>query len=574
MNLKNIFNIQSLIGLVCIVSVWCTGCKEDFSKLIPTTADGDSINVVYGNPHVLLIVVDGARGQTVQQLNPTNISKLLPRSIYTWVGLSEEDAQGIAANWTGIFTGVNYKKHGVIDNDFSSNNLDTYPSVFKRIMAYDETMQINLVSPNEAFLSNYGEDSKTTLAANDQSVTDEVVRLLGQENPTMLTAHFEEVQKAGKESGFDRTFDQYVEAIRQFDQRVGEMVAAVESRANYQKEEWLIIITSSQGGDFEIPANENDNTVFSNAAVNTFTIMYSPKYQTKFIGKPYIGNKFTGDFMQFNDTKYAELLTEENSLFDLGMEDFTVELKIKKNKGPSNNYNFSYPSVIGKRASWQSGWDQEIVRGWVIHLADASWIFNARGTTGYGEVKADKELNKGTWNTITLVGANTDGKRMVRLYTNGTLSKEAEITGWGAINSDAHFKLGFLPTKETWRSDAYLADVKIWKVAMPEDIVNDYACEIGVDAAHPYYNYLAGYWPVMGATDDGMLMDYGPFGANLKLGGAYSSALLTDYICTPSTVELGALVPRTYDVPTQIISWLKVPRQLSWQLDGRVWLDK
>jgi len=552
-------------------------CKEEFSKLIPPQEEEEEIDVVYGAPKVLLLIVDGARGQSVRDAKSPTLTKLLPHSIHTWVGLSDENAQGITANWTSIFTGVNQTKHGVVDNDFSTNKLDIYPSIFKRITDFNPEAKIDIISADQQFLDNYDTNAEAKLATNDEDVKNKVIASLGIEDRTVITAHFEDLKKAGESSGFDLSFNDYREAINSFDSQVADILQALEQREHYDQENWLVIITSSQGGHFEIPASENDNTVFSNPSLNTFTIMYSPTYSSKFIGKPYIGNKLSGEFMRFNAEKYAELKTAENELFNLGDEDFTIEIKIKKNRGANNNYRFSHPSIIGKRETFQGSWDRELMYGWVIHLSDNFWVFNARGDKGYGEVKADQNqrLNDATWNTITVVGLQRDGERFVRLYTNGEFNREANITGWGKIDSEWPLRIGFLPTRESWRSDAYLSDVKIWKTAMPDDMVRNFSCDVGVDPNHPYIDYLAGYWPIMGGNTSGMIFDEGPFGANLTLGDpAYPTTLLNDFICAPSTAQLGQLVPRTYDVSAQIISWLKVPRQLSWQMDGRVWLDK
>ncbi|ULT28002.1 hypothetical protein KUH03_16190 [Sphingobacterium sp. E70] len=91
----------------------------------------------------------------------------------------------------------------------------------------------------------------------------------------MLTAHFTAIDKAGKASAYDNSSATYKAAIDNFDKQVGEILKALEQRATFKKENWLVIITSSKGGPFEIPPAQNDNTIFSNPNVNTFTIFYS-----------------------------------------------------------------------------------------------------------------------------------------------------------------------------------------------------------------------------------------------------------------------------------------------------------
>ncbi len=570
---KRILNSISTV-LLMILGLNIISCQQEFSKVIPDNVP-DSVDVIYGTPKVLLLVVDGARGESVRTSNIPNINALISHSIYSWVSLSEENASGISSNWANLFTGVNYTKHGVRDDDFENNKFDAYPLLSQRIKeSTDDSIKMSMISSNATFIEHFGVDTKTQIAQNDEDVTAKTIADLKDESLSFITAHFSAVDEAGKSAGYDISKPAYKASIENFDEQVGQIIKALEERPNYNKENWMVVITSSQGGEYEIPDSQNDNTIFSNPSVNTFTIIYSPKYSTKFIGKPFIGNKYIGDFMQFKEENYAQLDDGDNSIFNLDNDDFTIELKIKKNKGRDNNYSFSYPSIIGKRKHWQGAWDQETDGiGWVIHLAGESWIFNARGDKGTGEIKAEKNLNRGTWNSIAVTGQTVDGKRTVKLFTNGELSKEGDITGWGSITSAAKFRIGFLETREGWRSDAYIADVKIWKAALSPETVKQYSCEIGVEPNHPNINFLAAYWP-MNSKDEDVILDEGPFGSHLNTAGTYPIINLNDFICAPTSEVLSSMVPRNIDIPTQIISWLKVPRQISWGLDGRVWIDK
>lgn len=568
--------LQSISAwLIALLALQLVGCQEEFSKVIPENTS-DSVDVIYGTPKVLLLIVDGARGESVRTSNISNINSLLPNSIYSWTSLSEENAAGISSNWANLFTGVNYSKHGVLDDNFDNNKFEAYPLLFDRIKeSSEDSIRMSLISSNSSFIEHFGDDTENQQVTNDQEVTSQVIQALGQEELSFITGHFTEVDVAGATGGYDSSKPAYKAAIEKFDSQVGEITQALEARANYEQENWMVIITSSQGGDFEIPDSQNDNTIFSNPLLNTFTVIYSPKFSTRFIGKPFIGNKYIGDFIHFQGENYAQLDSGDNSVFNLDNDDFTIELKIKKNKGPNNNYSFSFPSVIGKRKHWQSDWDRETDGiGWVIHLADESWIFNARGDQGTGEVKAETNMNRGTWNSIAITGQTVDGVRRVKLFTNGELSKEGDITGWGSITSSANFRIGYLDNKNDWRADGYIADVKFWKAALSPETIKQYSCELGLDPNHPNMDFLAAYWP-MNSIENNTIMDEGPFQAHLSTGEIdYPVTQLDDFICAPTSDALGATVPRNLDVATQIISWLKVPRQLSWGLDGRVWIDK
>ncbi|EDM33886.1 hypothetical protein PBAL39_03257, partial [Pedobacter sp. BAL39] len=362
----------------------------------------------------------------------------------------------------------------------------------------------------------------------------------------------------------------YRNAITTFDGYIGEMMAALKNRPTYEKENWLVVITSSRGGHYTLPPDENDNTVFSNTDINTFTIFHTNRYKTRFIGKPYLGNRYQGDFVRFDGFKKAQVTAGDNSVYNLGTGEFTVEIKVKKNIGPNNNYKFYYPAVFGKRPEWSSGWPSS---GWVIFLEDNFWMFNARGT-GNGEQVRGGTLSDATWNSLAAVGVIRENRRYVRTFTNGAFNNERDITDWGNLDNNALVTLGYIAGNGHREPDAYLADAKIWKAALPDSVINRFACDTYVDSGHPYYDYLAGYWPVVGGTGN-EIRDEGPLGSNMTFsGGDAVWTRLAEFLCAPSVDNLGSLVPRSVDVPSQIISWLRIPRQESWQLDGRVWLDQ
>lgn len=563
--------------LLCMITIF--SCQDEFNRLIPESSGvTDSVNLVYGQPKVLLLIADGARGESVRTAEIPNMNALLDRSIYSWSSLSQEhdESTSTGADLADIITGVNQQKHLVTGNNFNGNNFKTFPLVYNRITELKKDAVIKIYGSSSLFIENLAPESDAKLEVNDEGVVKGVLEGLTQPDITMVTGHFTEVDKAGMTGGYDNSNVNYKNAIQTFDKQVGEMVQALEKRPTYKKENWLIIITSSKGGAFEIPDNENDNTVFSNPNVNTFTIFYSPKYSSRYVNKPYLGSRFNGSFARFKDGLAAEIAEGDNHLFNLGDKDaeFTIELKVKKNKGPQNTYKFpDYPSFIGKRDVWESG---SPGNGWVMFFKDDYWTFNAKGPNGSGEVNGSK-LNNATWNNITVVGyINNDGNRMVKTYTNGIPGNEMDVTSWGALDNLAKFRLGLLNGGNNWnRGDFYIADVRFWKTALPQSVLTQYNCQIGVGEDHPYFYYMAANWPVEGSVNDNMIYDVGLFGNNLKLSNTnFEISKLNDFLCAPSVEILGSMVPKNTDITAQVFSWLQIPRQESWQLDGRVWVDK
>src|SRR5690606_12405811 len=110
-----------------------------------------------------------------------------------------------------------------------------------------------------------------------------------------------------------------------------------------------------------------------------------------------------------------EVTAGDNSYYNLGTAEFTIELKVKKNIGPNNNFRFKNPALLGKRPEWNTSGS---TNGWVVYLEDNFWRFGGRGTGGGNQIRGGT-LSNATWNSLAIVGVIRDGQRYVRTYTNG-----------------------------------------------------------------------------------------------------------------------------------------------------------
>lgn len=571
--LKRENRLQTFYALLLAVALIMAGCNSEFDRVLPDPDGSDSLDVSFGTPKVLYLIVDGARGQSVESIRPPVLTSLLPNSIYSWSSVSDDQIAGNGTNWADMLTGVSKDKHQIVNDNYEDKQLEQFPTILGRIKETQRDAVTAMYGTSENFIEHFaaGTDFSEVLM-NDELLTDALIEQLQQEDLTVLVGQFSEVDRIGSADGYDQSVPSYQEAILNFDQQVGELLEAVRQRPNYERENWMLVVTSSRGGDFPIPDDQNDNTIFSNPQVNTFTIFYTPRYLTRFIGKPFLGNRYQGDFIRFNDQRHAYVTAGDNEVYNLGgvLQGFTIELKVKKNVGPNNNYRFNYPSLLGKRPEWTSGWPSN---GWVVFLEEDFWMFNARGTGGAEQVRGDR-LADATWNSIAVVGVVRDNRRYVRTFTNGRFNNERDITGWGNLDNNSLLKLGYIQGNGHREPDAYISDVRIWKTAMPDSVINQYACSTTIDEGHPYYDFLAGYWPVVGSVDD-QIEDIGPLGSHMTLSNHdFERQTINEYLCAPTAADLASLVPRNVDIPSQIISWLKVPRRQDWQLDGRVWLDR
>ena len=565
---KNTTSLASAL-LAVAAGALILSCNQEFSKVIPETEPVDSVEVAFGSPRVLYIIADGARGKSVREGEFTHIHSLLPNAIYSWESLSDEETSPQnGTNWADLVTGVQKNKHGVVGDDYSGAHLDNFPTIFERIKGNLSESNLQVYTSSQAFLDHLttGADARERLDG-DAAVQAAAARALAEDDITLVTAHYTDIDDAGRAHGYDLSVAEYKAALTEFDNRVGELLDVLRNRPNYSAENWLIVVKSSKGGDFEIPEWENDNTIFSNPEVNTFTIFYSNRYTTRIINKPFLGIRFQGDFVHFRDQVRGEVTAGNNDFYNLDNSAFTIEMKIKKNPGPDNNFEYRYPALLSKRNRWS--WDDV---GWTIFLEGRGWQFNARGLGGNVGQTNGGNLANATWNSIAVVGVIRDGQRFVRTYTNGQFNNEVNITNYGSITNDLPLILG--SRDQEGQADCYIADVRFWKVALPEDVLRQYSCETGVPEDHPYYDFLAGLWPVVG-SEGNEIKDEGPFGSHMTLSGDnITRDALADYVCAPSSEDLGQTVPSNVDVPVQIMTWLKIPRQENWQLDGRVWLDQ
>lgn len=537
-------------------------CNSPFDRMIPEREYKDSANVAFGQPKVLYIMVEGARGQSVQNAQAPTINRLLPSSIYTWDGLADNDATTNVANYVTMLTGVRAGKHGVKSDDFSANNLSTYPVLFDRIKDSDPTLRTAAYARSPLFKTYLTTGSTVSLQfSDDAAVKSAVVTDLEKENSSLVVAQFSGIEEAGKASGYDLSFPAYKAAILKFDSYVGEILAALKNRPNYNSEKWLVVISSSKGGVFQIPPAENDNTVFSKPEINTFSIFHSPSYSTRIITKPYLGSKFPGDFVSVSGNLKALNAAGDNAIYNFGSAEFTIELKVKK-KANSN-----YPSVLGKRRDWTHN---DI--GWNIFLESGYWMLNARGNKNVTRQIKGADMSVGTWNSIAVVCVIRDGKRFIRTFTNGKFNTEAEITDLGILDNGFPITIGKFASNGSM--SGYISDVKIWAIGMPDAKIQQFSCDTYVDPGHPYYDYLISYWPMLDGKGN-VLKDQGVAQNNLTLEGeTVTWENFSDLICSPAATNLALLVPGAVDIPAQIFSWLRVPRQESWQLDGRVWQDQ
>jgi hypothetical protein len=609
-----------LFGMSLLVLAF-SACNHDFEKGVPNSPalpPGQN----YKTPKVLYIIADGARGTQVRDADIPTLKSLIPNAIYSWNSLGDV-TQTDATNWADMITGVKKEKHNVLTEDFVGNNLATYKTIFERIKSVNANMRIAAFSSSLAFKTNLtAGTSVSENLANDETLKTRLVDFVKTDAADLIVGEFSGIEKAGIANGFDNEVpgSTYKAAIHTFDTQLGAVLTSLKSRATYAEENWLIIVASNRGGAFTLAQKDDDKTIFSNTNANTFTIISNASYNPTFIAKPFVGNSYTGNAVEFVGNPKrgkAEVSSALSPFFNFGdTSGFTISVKIKKHKNLYNvsrgDYYYQWPSFLGKKGKTQTDatpatdWGNASgnPRGWDFCLFQNRWRFYfsgdkdaANGPSKEGKEIAGAEFSGDTWHDLTaVVERRVDGVKQVRIYTDGVPGITNQgfsianpstapyvLPGSPNFDNNSVLRMGWVPGQmdggdgsNTFGAiDVELKELKIFKAALPDAVVRQYACDQTIDRSHPYFNYLIGYWPI----DEGSgitLNDKGPLLANMKLSttqpDGYKWTSFTDLICSPAATNLSLLVPKNSDIPSQILSWFNIARQSAWALDGKVWI--
>lgn len=560
------------VAIFAILTAAIVSCNSEFDRVISEKQVLDTASVRFGTRKVLYLIVDGARGESVLNANIPNINGVLNTSIASWVALNDPTQTADVTYWADMLTGVKQSKHKVVNDALTNNNLQNYPVIFQRIKEINPRTKIVSYTPSPVFKSLTVTATVNEQVANDDAVKTSVINTLKNDTASLVVGHFMDVDKAGTQFGYDNSFPQYKSAIEKFDSYVGEILTALKARVNYKNEDWLVIIASNGGGQFTLPANQNDQTVFSNTQANSFIVYYSLGYKKRVIAKPFTGNRYVGRTVRLKGQNVrAEIDTAD--VFNINDTTVcTIELKVKKNADE-----FYWPSILGKRGEWSGGGHP--TQGWVIYLEGRYWYFEWRGSkNGDFQQCRGQDLVKGRWENLTAKIEKRGNQRFVRTYTNGVFNNEVELSNDGALKGNSlannnKLKLGFLNGNGHGEPDVYVSDIRYFKTAVPDATISNYACATSIDQSHPYYSFIAGYWP---ATDGNgaKMVDLGPQARDFKVLGSPTWESFNDIICPPSATSLAVFVPQTSDIPSQILNWFKIATKQAWALDGRVWLDQ
>ncbi|MBV4359908.1 LamG-like jellyroll fold domain-containing protein [Pinibacter aurantiacus] len=575
--IKSSLVVAILLPVLLVLAI--SGCNKKFERLL--TPHTDTTTYVVQQPKVLYLIIDGAVGTEIQNINPFGINQLSKNAVYSWNALADynsyvdptyTDGEG----WANMMTGVTRSKHRVADNTFSGNNLAEYPSFIKMIKR-DADYKGKFIAAFSASpdFNNYFSDSAdihSTLPTDD-AVKSAVVKVLDTSSKVdVVVGQFHSVAAAGAANGYTSSVPEYNTAIVHIDSCIQSIMTALKSRPTYSKEKWLVVLASNKGSD--TATWKGADTKFQDSRRNTFVFFYSPTYGSTYVGQPNTGITFTGVAPQLTNSNNPgnpqAQATTDNGFFNFNAntgKEYTVEFKIKI----LNPGSFNYPTLFSKRAKFAAA-----NNGWLFFCQGNYWGINMSNGSGNVQTLASSaNINDGAWHTLTGEFYNEPsdaGKRYVKAYNDGVYTGKVNIEDRkDLMNSTAPLAIGAL-AGDGGNPNFLITSIKVFNVALPDSVVQKNFKKTGV-VGHPYLSNVIGYWPCLDGKGSA-LTDESGFGHDFTLTGGYTwnSFSDTDPLRLSPDVNTSTYrqVPNSVDIPYMILSWLNAKKP-NWDLSGYPW---
>ncbi|MBK6860225.1 MAG: alkaline phosphatase family protein [Saprospiraceae bacterium] len=200
---------------------------------------------------VLLIGIDGLRSDVAFLANTPNIKYLANNGFGTYNSW-HQDITISGPSWSSILCGVYHDKHGVLDNSFNGACYTKYPMIntlgkrinpnlkFGMYMEWDKLAnQCKQLQWDELIEGKLGRTGRTQREGS---------QWLKQTDLDFCFIYLGAADCIGHISGFSLNNPFYVNAVERIDKAVGSFIEAINSRPNYENEDWLILLTTDHGG--------------------------------------------------------------------------------------------------------------------------------------------------------------------------------------------------------------------------------------------------------------------------------------------------------------------------------------
>lgn len=201
-------------------------------------------------PKVLVIGIDGVRGDAMEGATMPNVRSLLPHaaaSFHVSTQLTGPTSSG--PGWTSILTGVGPDRHRIVANENYANRDRTWPTFLAR--AHDALHLRTAVASQWPDIPGgivEGDAMDVRSSGDGASVSNTMVRWLRAAQYDVHFVHFDDVDHAGHDTGFALTNPAYRAALEGVDRLVLPLFDAIVARPGIADERWLVVVCTDHGG--------------------------------------------------------------------------------------------------------------------------------------------------------------------------------------------------------------------------------------------------------------------------------------------------------------------------------------
>jgi hypothetical protein len=440
---------------------------------------------------VLIISVDGLSGPELAKDVPQNIKELLKNSKYTFEGMADANT-GDASTWATLLSGKSSGKHGVHGNTFeeeldeddphghnSSGSSTGFVTFFLRLLEQGKNLKsfaATSVADLDENVMSYAD--ARILKTNDEEVKEAAVDTLKNSNVSFGVINFRSVNDAGVVGGFSMDNPAYKSAIDVVDGYIGEIKAALESRANFENEDWMVIVTANHAG---IGDTYGGGTMEERGIP---VIFYNSSFTPLEIEVPELMNSLTVD--KAGDGIPAMV---DPTAYEIGASgEFTILSKVLMVSSSGTN------SVLYGKTSHAYG----STKGW--HLMTQAADKKFRYIIGNGSllyVISNETYDTNQWYSVVLKVYNDGDKRFAVIYQDGKVSSSPiDLTGKDMTAGSANtFFIGpGLAGKSYGVSSAKVNNLAFYDRALSDAEIDAYTCKQFLSEEDMQDPNLKGYW--------------------------------------------------------------------------------
>lgn len=565
----------SFVGMLgCFaMALVLSSCNQEFPNLLNEYEQrGDPSTVT---DKVLIILVDGLRGEALQAVDPPFFYLLQRNSLYTYNSIVDPGTGDLSKEsaWASLVTGVYSQRHGVVGNDLSTVDFEANPSVFQRVGEDDDRSTAVLTTSASFGSVVQGVVDRTDAFTSDGALTDAFVSQVDELDEDLIVMHFSDVDQVGQANSYESDDVRYTQAITTFDSQMRRVVEALQSRSTYGSENWLVIVTSTIGGDIE--EISEDVTAYGDAKRNTFTYFYSPRFSSRYMNKPnYTDIPFSGNSVYFRHSETVQATaTDPNSLNFPANQDITIQF-FYRDLNPGHD--LYYPVLLGKRAGPQFNNTSSL--GWIVFREGQLLGVNSASISG-NQVFFNPVASDGNWHALTIVFDRTNST--VYAYTDAQLGTthgngSQRATNTNALSNNVPLVLGYSQYEGYDNSNLQytISNLQFYDRAFtPSEVAELYGVVL-VDEDHPFYDNLVAYYPGYNDAGGNLLRDVTGKASHLRLTGGYNWYNFNDLVSgfrPPVETSFFRMVPNSVDISFMVYQWMGVRIDQDWALDGRAW---